>query len=543
MKRILLTVPIILLAIAHSGCNGNGAEKPEQKRSDTLVPLKKVVTDASIPGNFSAQTVLKFDSTEIGKFMQKYPEFRNFRKELERFYSNRSYAYAWFDEGGLIEPSMDLYYRIVNITDEGIPLHVPYLPEYRKMVEGDEKTDPQSTRTPEMELMITAQYFHYAKDAWGGISESQSQQDEWYIPRKKIAYDQLLDSMLTNVNGGKELKEPVHRQYTLLKGYLKRFREIEKKGTWFPVRADRKKYEKGDTGRAVADIRKKLFLAGELAADNGSRTYDDEMVNAVKKYQLRYGMKEDGVAGPALLREMNTPLSVRIQQIVVNMERARWIGSDPVGEHLVVNIPQFQLMVYDERDSLSWSCRVVVGKEANKTAIFQGNLKYIVFSPYWNVPSSILNKEILPAIRRNPNYLRAHNMEWNGKGVRQKPGGNNSLGRVKFLFPNSFSMYLHDTPSKSLFEEDSRAFSHGCIRVSEPRRLALHLLRNEPEWTEEKVDAAMNSEREQYVTVRKPLPVTIVYFTAWVDGQGRINFRDDIYKRDARLMDMIFSKK
>jgi murein L,D-transpeptidase YcbB/YkuD len=185
----------------------------------------------------------------------------------------------------------------------------------------------------------------------------------------------------------------------------------------------------------------------------------------------------------------------------------------------------------------------VVGKEANKTAIFQGNLKYIVFSPYWNVPSSILNKEILPAIRRNPNYLRAHNMEWNGKGVRQKPGGNNSLGRVKFLFPNSFSMYLHDTPSKSLFQEDRRAFSHGCIRVSEPRRLALHLLRNEPEWTEEKVDAAMNSEREQYVTVRKPLPVTIVYFTAWVDGQGRINFRDDIYKRDARLMDMIFSKK
>jgi murein L,D-transpeptidase YcbB/YkuD len=267
------------------------------------------------------------------------------------------------------------------------------------------------------------------------------------------------------------------------------------------------------------------------------------MEEAVKKYQLRYGMKEDGVAGPALLREMNTPLSVRIQQIVVNMERARWIGSDPVGEHLVVNIPQFQLMVYDERDSLSWSCRVVVGKEANKTAIFQGNLKYIVFSPYWNVPSSILNKEILPAIRRNPNYLRAHNMEWNGKGVRQKPGGNNSLGRVKFLFPNSFSMYLHDTPSKSLFQEDRRAFSHGCIRVSEPRRLALHLLRNEPEWTEEKVDAAMNSEREQYVTVRKPLPVTIVYFTAWVDGQGRINFRDDIYKRDARLMDMIFSKK
>jgi murein L,D-transpeptidase YcbB/YkuD len=308
------------------------------------------------------------------------------------------------------------------------------------------------------------------------------------------------------------------------------------------VKADRKKYEKGDTGLAVAEIRKKLFLAGELAADNGGRVFDDEMVEAVRKYQRRYGMKEDGIAGPALLREMNTPLSTRIQQIVVNMERARWVGADPVGEHLVVNIPQFQLMVYDDRDSLAWSCKVVVGKEANKTAIFQGDLKYVVFSPYWNVPSSILNKEILPAIRRNPNYLSAHNMEWNGKGVRQKPGGSNALGRVKFLFPNSFSMYLHDTPSKSLFNEDKRAFSHGCIRVSEPRKLALHLLRNDPAWTEEKVDAAMQADREQYVTLKKPLPVTIAYFTAWVDAQGRINFRDDVYKKDARLMDMIFSK-
>lgn len=183
-----------------------------------------------------------------------------------------------------------------------------------------------------------------------------------------------------------------------------------------------------------------------------------------------------------------------------------------------------------------------MGKEVHKTVIFQGDLKYIVFSPYWNVPSSILNKEIKPAIRRNPNYLSKHNMEWYDNGVRQKPGPNNSLGLVKFLFPNSFSIYLHDTPSKSLFNENKRAFSHGCIRVSEPRQLALFLMDKYPEWTPEKVDAAMHAGKEQTVTLPQPVPVSIVYFTAWVGRNGRINFRDDIYQRDARVADMIFQK-
>jgi murein L,D-transpeptidase YcbB/YkuD len=196
-----------------------------------------------------------------------------------------------------------------------------------------------------------------------------------------------------------------------------------------------------------------------------------------------------------------------------------------------------------ENDSMVFSCNVVVGKATNKTVIFRGDMKYVVFSPYWNVPNSIINKEIIPAMRRNPNYLAKHNMEYyNGGKIRQKPGPNNSLGLVKFLFPNSFNIYLHDTPSKSLFNEDKRAFSHGCIRVSEPFQLAKYLLRHTDNWTDEKIRAAMNSGNEQYVTLKKTVPVYLVYFTAFVDPKGKLNFRDDIYGRDTELKKMLFAK-
>lgn len=541
MARIPLhCLPILLLLPFVLSCNGNSTERPGAPRTDTVPSARKV--DASIPGNFSPQQRLRFDSSEIEAFLSGYPEMKEFAKEMRRFYRGRSYAYAWFDENGLIEQSADLYYRIRNITDEGIPFHVPYMKEYRLMMEGDESNEPRTDRNPETELMLTAQYFHYAKDAWAGLPESQSRQADWYVPRKRLGYDALLDTMLSSASEGRPLNEPVNDQYNLLKAYLKRYRDIEKNGNWFTVRGDRKTYQAGDTGKGVADIRRKLFLSRDLQTDDGGHVFDPAMTEAVKRYQSRYGLTPDGRVGPAVLREMNAPLSKRIRQIVVNMERARWVGPEAPGDHLVVNIPQFELLVY-QGDSLAWKCRVVVGKEANKTAVFHGQLKQVVFSPYWNVPSSILNKEIMPKVRRNPGYLASQHMEWYGNGVRQKPGPWNALGRVKFLFPNSYSIYLHDTPSKSLFEQDKRAFSHGCIRVSEPRRLALHLLHGDADWPPERIDEAMDAGRERFVTLKKPVPVSILYFTAWVDIDGRIHFRDDVYKRDERLMEMIFSKK
>jgi len=185
---------------------------------------------------------------------------------------------------------------------------------------------------------------------------------------------------------------------------------------------------------------------------------------------------------------------------------------------------------------------VVVGKPMTKTVIFSGKMQYVVFSPYWNVPPSIINKEIKPAMKRNPNYLASHNMEWNGGRVRQKPGPRNSLGLVKFLFPNSNNIYLHDTPSKSLFAEDKRAFSHGCIRVAKPKDLAMRLLRNYPEWTSEKIDAAMHAGTERTVALKPTIPVYIGYFTAFLDTDGQLNFRSDVYNRDGSLLNMLMQQ-
>ena len=188
---------------------------------------------------------------------------------------------------------------------------------------------------------------------------------------------------------------------------------------------------------------------------------------------------------------------------------------------------------------------IVVGKAANRTVIFSDDLKYVVFSPYWNVPQSIVRNEIYPAMKRNSNYLQRNNMEVTGYSnglpiVRQKPGKSNALGDVKFIFPNSYNIYFHDTPSRSLFDRQQRAFSHGCIRVQQPFDLAVYLLRNQPEWTKEKIKAAMHQSTEKWVTLNKSVPVFITYFTSWVDGKGILHFTEDIYGHDKRMADHLF---
>jgi L,D-transpeptidase YcbB len=537
--KYLITASAILVCLY--ACRGNISGEVNATRKDTLPPGSPNQLDPSIPGNFSEQKTNVFDSTLLFDFLKTHDSLQTYRKDIMDFYRTRNYAYAWYDGSGLIEQSSDVYNRISNLSKEGLSIQVPYLVAYKQTLE-ESNANARVAPNPEIEFLQTGMYFFYASRVWTGIAESQSRKMEWMVPRKKLNYEQFLDSMLKSIRKGEKINEPVYRQYGLLREYLHRLQEIEQSGQWLTVEADFKKYAFGDSGKAVLQIRNKLQQTRDLSNNNGSSIFDTSLVAAVKSYQQRYGLKEDGIVGPAMIRELNAPLSKRMQQIIVNMERCRWVDADPRGNYLVVNIPQFKLMVY-ENDQVVWDCNVVVGEEVHKTVIFQGDMKTIVFSPYWNIPPGILRKETLPAIKRNPNYLARHNMEWNGGNVRQKPGPNNSLGLVKFLFPNSFNIYLHDSPAKSLFNEPRRTFSHGCVRVSEARKLAIYLLRVEPAWTEQKIDQAMKGGREIFVNLKESVPVSIVYFTAWVDRAGRINFRDDVYKRDARLMEAIFTKK
>jgi murein L,D-transpeptidase YcbB/YkuD len=209
-------------------------------------------------------------------------------------------------------------------------------------------------------------------------------------------------------------------------------------------------------------------------------------------------------------------------------------------QSIVVNIPSFTLTYFKEGKPVLVS-RVVVGKSMNKTAVFSGQMNQIVFSPYWNVPPSILRKEILPAIAKNSNYLAKNEMEWVGNRVRQRPGPQNALGKIKFVFPNSHLIYMHDTPSKNLFNEEQRAFSHGCIRVARPRNLAIEILKDDKNWTIEKIDDAMDSGVEKAYNLKTRIPVYIGYFTAWVDREGQIHFYEDIYGHDERLSIILLS--
>jgi murein L,D-transpeptidase YcbB/YkuD len=295
---------------------------------------------------------------------------------------------------------------------------------------------------------------------------------------------------------------------------------------------------------AVLAIKKRLELTGEMPVGDTTRVFNNQLENAVKAFQASRGLTANGIVTPALINEMNVSAVKRVQQILINMDRMRWMLNNTEGRLAMVNIPEFVLHVFEGKDK-AFDMNVVVGKEGHNTTIFTGNLNQVVFSPYWNVTSNIVRNEILPKMKKDPNYLSRNNMEQVGTSdglpkIRQLPGATNSLGQVKFLFPNSFDIYFHDTPSKNLFNSDRRAYSHGCIRLSNPTKMATWVLKDQQEWTLERIDQAMNSGQEQYVKVKNPVAVLITYYTAWVDDKGVLNFRDDIYKHDANLLKKMF---
>lgn len=505
-------------------------------------PQPKQVVAADLAGSFSAQTSLKLDSASVESFFVLYPSVAPFEADIRLFYSRRHFAFAWFDPKGEIEQAGNLYNRIQNLPDEGLAnRRVPYLSSLDSLM-NDPDTKEHKTRL-EKELLLTASYFYFAQSVWGGLDEKSIRKMDWFLPRKKLSYDAWLDYYLKSPGGFAATGEPVYRQYGLLRGILKKYMDIVRENPWAPLKGEQKAYRLGDSAKVLADIRTRLALLGDLPGASGhpsagASVFDSVLLKAVTHFQQRFGIKPDGIIGQEMIRELNVPIQKRIQQICVNMERARWLPDTVKGNYLAVNIPEFKLHAYKD-DSLLWDMDVVVGTAVHKTVIFSGDLKYVVFSPYWNVPPGILKNEILPGIRKNKSYLAIHHMEWYGNTVRQTPGSWNSLGKVKFLFPNSYNIYLHDTPAKSLFGEDRRAFSHGCIRVADPLKLSLFVLDGDLQWNVQKITAAMNSRREQYVTLKKNIPVFITYFTAWVDRQGDIQFRHDVYARDGRLMEAI----
>ena len=504
---------------------------------------KIVQRDTSINVNSSYSEIF-FDSIKMEKFLSAQGFHDSLVKRIRGFYNARNYQFAWFFKEGMADYATsfyEVYNDYINYSKDSTFKSYPLQKLYDSLINGNFTYNINDSIVLNSELLLTAQFFRYTRRAYQGNNQLDARELDWFIPRKKIDPSALLDSVLARKGKNLADLEPVNRQYNLLKNYLLTYYDIEKKGSWSLIKADKKSYKLNDSSSSLIAIKKRLFLTGDLIKEDTTAIFTKELEDAVKSFEKRYGLKEDSIITTTLLSEMNRPVEERLQQILINMERIRWVPAEPATDYLLVNIPEFRLHVYD-KGKYAWSANVVVGSTANSTVIFTGNLKYVVFSPYWNVPSSILKKEVLPGIAKNKNYLARHHMEWNGNSVRQKPGPWNSLGQVKFLFPNNYSIYLHDTPSKSLFNEERRTFSHGCIRVSEPKKLAQFLLRNDANWDSVKITRAMNAGKEQFYSMKDPVPVFIGYFTAWVDREGKLNFRDDVYGHDKKMKERLFAK-
>ena len=505
---------------------------------------------------------LALDSVDLMTFFQTNSVSDSLKKEVEDFYLRRNLQYAWFNEFGVTCAINTFYARIQNyqVDFEDSTFNNVQLDSLIFSLQTDEKKFlQQPNRVKQVELLLTTTFFKYSEKVYGGTVFKTTKLD-WFIPRKKKNYQILLDSLVSSARCEK-LQEPVNQYYIRLKAKLNQYRIIQKAGGFQPIPAPIQELTIGDVDSSLLATKHHLHLTGDLLIDDKTTIFTDSLSTAVKNFQHRMGLVENGKINKPTLLELNQPIAFRIKQIMLNLERLRWIPVQMEENYLLVNIPEFTLHVF-EHDKQIWQTNVVVGKTARKTSIFKGNMSQIVLNPYWGVPMSIGKTEILGHLQRNSRYLAQENMEvLSGENVinpdninwnqyknsvpytfRQKPGKNNALGKMKFLFPNNYHIYLHDTPAKYLFNSKKRAFSHGCIRVENPLKLANYLLRNNATWNPQKVDEILRTDNEVGIRINPTVPVYIAYFTAWVDSNGQLNFRNDLYKLDAKLSKEIFEE-
>lgn len=513
------------------------------------------------------RTTKPINDSLISNYIVKNQYYTEYSDLIKTFYQKRNYDYIWVSKEGLTDRAA-LFFNLLSNAENTSDFTIDSLNAFYNYIISDSIPERSKDSLKNLELKTTLRFFDFAKKEWAGSNQEIARKMEWFIPVKKLYYDQILETFVVkNTDTSLLFKAPVYSQYELLRLHLSKYHALASDSTVKLLKPSFKAHVLGDSSIEIRQIKAKLALFQDYdAKKDTSQKFDTLFQKAVMKFQSRNGLTIDGKIGKAMIAELNVSFQHRKEQIMINMERCKWVPFELTGDYLLVNIPEFKLYVY-ENNKLSWNTNVVVGKATNKTIIFNGNLKYVVLNPYWTVTSNIFQKEMVPHLRKNPNYAASNNMEltkgtnftelidpntinwfskssrYSGYTMRQKPGPNNSLGKVKFIFPNHYSIYLHDTPAKSLFKESSRSFSHGCIRVENPEKLALFLLRNQKGWDKQRLEKAWVQPHEQYIALKDSVPVIIAYFTAWVDDEGELNFRKDIYGHDKRMAKMLLFNK
>jgi L,D-transpeptidase YcbB len=522
----ICTLILLCIAIVLSNCSdkvNNHSDKPVRNLS-----INKANSYSS----------LFMDSANLESFIKQQKLNDTISHDMRVFYNARNFQFAWFSADGLTEQTF-AFRTLYDYSNGNDKKRVLDFKLDNLMLNDSLKSLRASRNISRTELLFTRRFVQYLWDNYPNKS-LRNNLLVTFVPSKKqktlVRAEVILqdDRLQWNI------------AYNSLKKELERYVIIARNGGWSAIPLKNKNYKSGKTDPVITIIKKRLQITGQFPEKDTSPVFTPEFENAVKKIQASYGQSTDGIVRPSLIQELNKTVMFRLQQLMVNLERMRWQTEESKGRMIVVNIPEFKMHVWSG-NSKAFDMDVIVGKEGTGTVMFSGKLNQIVFNPYWNVPESIVRDEIVPSFEENPNYLFDHDMELTDEVdglpvIRQLPGDKNELGKIKFLFPNSFNIYFHDTPHKELFKKNQRAYSHGCIRLANAEKLANYLLKEDPEWTPGKIQNAMNSGEEKYVKLKDPIPVLINYYTAWVDENGELQFRKDIYGHDKKTMTRLFSR-
>jgi len=480
---------------------------------------------------------------------------------VARYYESQQFLPKWR------EPTrLDLLIAsLADMDDDGLDpadYHIEVLQAYRDELRATRVLQPAEQADLELiatDAMMLALYHLYL-----GKVDPEKLSAQWNFSTRPVSVERGFERLTQALDSGRiretfDAARPQHVWYERGRERLREYREIAAAGGWSPV-SDGPTLKTGMSDPRVPALRHRLRVTKDLAGDTGpptqseSTAYDPELEAAVKRFQERHGLTPDGAVGPATRAALNVPVSARIDQIRVNLERARWVLHEIKGEFVLVDVAGFEVSYFRD-DEPVWSSKVIVGRPYRETPIFRSLITYVVFNPTWTIPPGILVKDKLPVIKRDPGYLKRNNIRvidargrqvdpssvnWSRYGagnlppyqLRQDPGDDNALGLVKIMFPNPYLVYLHDTPSKSLFEKDERTFSSGCIRVQKAFELAELVLNDPARWNQETMAQVVASGKTQTVNLERPVPVLLLYWTAQPRADGQVSFHNDVYGRD-----------
>ena len=478
--------------------------------------------------------------------------------ELPQFYSNRDFEPAWNNA----KNKKDLIESLESSFDEGLIPNDYHLERIKKLQEKSQKSKLSHEEKADLDLLMTDAIILYASHLLEGKLEQSDLRKTWDVERNEGPSnpDSLLTASLHNNRIKVVLEEfkPTHYMYKLMKLQLKKLRKEAADGGW-PEVSEGETLKPGDTAARVVEIRQYLSAVGDLKkySVENEEVFDSVLEEAVKDFQIRHKLTSDGVIGKGTIEQMRVPIEDRIDMIILNLERTRWVFQHPDDDFLLVNIAGFHVKRITNKQEV-FDSRVIVGKYHKESPVFKGVMKYIVMNPTWTLPYSISTHETLPRLKKDPGYLAAKHMEvmdrngnildpssidWSqySRGnfpfiIRQKAGPWNALGEVKFMFPNKYAVYLHDTPSRGLFNRQDRAFSHGCIRTEDKWGLMMSLMDDPAVWNMDKINEILKSGKTTTITLPKPVNIYLIYLTAAVDQENNLMFMKDVYKRDKAVI-------